>query len=272
MEPFVLSSKIDPYLRIETWEIKFPHLVVGMSTRTDQQRNYALHVNDDPQRVIANRHFLTEALSFPFDSWTCGEQVHRAQVAVVNREDRGKGKYSREDAFADTDGLLTAESDILLTSFYADCVPLFFYSPTIDMIGVAHAGWQGTVQQIGVKMVEKMVAIGADKQEIVVAIGPAIGACCYEVDDRVAQPIRQLLPKANSDILQPTRIGHYQLDLKRTNQQLLLEIGLKPEQILVSKRCTNCEDHLFFSHRRQAAQAGRMVAFIGKKGGSFHDN
>jgi YfiH family protein len=267
MEPFVLSSKIDPYLRIASWEWKFPHLVVGMSIRTHQQRNYALHVNDDPQRVIANRRFLTEELSFPFESWTCGEQVHRAQIAVVGRDERGKGRYSRDDAFADTDGLLTAESDILLTSFYADCVPLFFYSPTIDMIGVAHAGWQGTVQQIGVKMVEKLLTLGAEKQEIVVAIGPSIGACCYEVDDRVADPIRQSLPKTNSNVLQPTRSGHYQLDLKRTNQQLLLDAGLRSEQIFVSKRCTSCEDHLFFSHRKQAGQAGRMVAFIGKKGG-----
>jgi polyphenol oxidase len=266
MEPFVLYSKNHPYLHVAAWESTFPHLVVGMSTRTQQDRNYALHVGNDPEQVIANRQSLAKSLSFPFESWTCGEQVHQDHIEMVTKIDRGKGRETRDSAFENTDGLITYESDILLASFYADCVPLLFYSPDLDVIGVAHAGWKGTAANIGVSMIEKFLKLGADKKQILVAIGPSIGSCCYEVDDRVMEPLYHLLPNAFSQsILKPTTKDHYRLDLKKANQHLLLSIGLVDDQILVSKRCTQCDETLFFSHRREATGAGRMVAFIGKK-------
>lgn len=266
MEPFVLYSKNHPYLHIAEWESTFPHLVVGMSIRTEQNRNYALHVGDDPEQVITNRQWLAQSLSFPFESWTCGEQVHRDHIELVTNGDRGKGRETRDSAFACTDGLITDESDILLASFYADCVPLLFYSPDLDLIGVAHAGWKGTAANIGVSMIEKFLKLGADKKQILVAIGPSIGSCCYEVDDRVMEPLHHLLPDAFSQsVFKPARGGHYRLDLKKANEHLLLSIGLAHNQILVSGRCTQCEGTLFFSHRREATDAGRMVAFIGKK-------
>jgi YfiH family protein len=266
MEPFVLYSKNHPYLHVASWESQYSHLVVGMSTRTEQNRNYALHVGDNPKHVIENRKSLTHTLSFPFESWTCGEQVHDNHIKIIESSNRGRGRESRDSAFADTDGLITHESDILLASFYADCVPLLFYSPDSDIIGVAHAGWKGTVKNIGVSMVEKFQELGADKKQIMVAIGPSIGSCCYEVDDRVVEPLHQVLPDVfQSSMITATTNGRYYLDLKEANKQLLLLAGLKSSQILVSKRCTQCEDTLFFSHRREGSSAGRMVAFIGKR-------
>jgi YfiH family protein len=268
MEPFVLYSKNHPYLKIASWESKYPHLVVGMSTRTGQNRNYALHVGDDPEQVISNRRSLTDSISVPFESWTCGEQVHKDHIEIVQNSGRGKGRETRDSAYIDTDGLITSESDILLASFYADCVPLLFYSPDIDAIGVAHAGWKGTVANIGVSMIKKFMTLGADKTQILVAIGPSIGRCCYEVDDRVMEPLHRLLPDAyNQSILEKKTADRYQLDLKKANRQLLRMEGLYEDQILVSERCTQCDDTLFFSHRREANSAGRMVAFIGKKKG-----
>jgi copper oxidase (laccase) domain-containing protein len=99
-------------------------------------RNYALHVGERTERVIQNRRELAKALGFPFSSWTCGEQVHGVHVSQVTNEDRGKGSTSRETAFKDTDGLITEETDILLTAFFADCVPLYFYCPDVDAVGL----------------------------------------------------------------------------------------------------------------------------------------
>jgi YfiH family protein len=185
MEPFVLYSEDDPYLHLKSWETLFPHLVVGMSTRTEENRNYAFHVGDNPEQVIENREWLADELHLPFRSWTCGEQVHGHHVELVKNDDRGRGRKDRVSAFANTDGLITDESDILLTSFYADCVPLFFYSPDIDAIGVAHAGWKGTTQGIGIEMVKKFQSMGADISQLQVVIAPSIGSCCYVVDDHV---------------------------------------------------------------------------------------
>jgi YfiH family protein len=267
MEPFVLYSKDDPYLHLTLWEGLFPHLIVGMSTRTEENRNYALHVGDNPEQVIENREWLADKLHLPFRNWTCGEQVHGHHVELVKDDDRGRGKQDRVSAFANTDGLITDESDILLTSFYADCVPIFFYSPDINAVGVAHAGWKGTAQGIGNEMVKKFQMMGADIGQLQVVIAPSIGSCCYEVDDRVIDPLHEMLGSSlTSLIAMPIVQGHYRLDLKLANQAILLSTGLKHHQIIVSNRCTQCDDSLFFSHRRDGTRAGRMVAFIGKRG------
>ncbi len=266
MEPFVLQHNTDPYLRLVEWETLFPHLVVGISTRSAENRNYALHVGDNPEQVIKNRVNLANKLGFPFHNWTCGEQVHSCHIEQVNVTNRGKGRESRDSAFVDTDGLITDEPETLLTSFYADCVPLYFYSPDLDSIGVAHAGWKGTALNIGGKMVEQYRSLGADSKQLMVAIGPSIGACCYEVDERVMVPLTETFGKAiPTSIAAKTSPGHYRLDLKAANAALLRMTGLDQSQIAVSNRCTNCEDTLFFSYRREGTDAGRMVSFIGKQ-------
>lgn len=272
MEPFQKKIQVHvPYFVLSLWEEQFPHLVVGFSARDAGEgmcHNYALHVPDDPKQVIENRYRLTDELQFPRDSYTCGEQVHGMKISKVERTDRGRGRESRELAFQDTDGLITGEEDVLLASYYADCVPLYFYAPDIDWIGVAHAGWKGTVGKIGPIMIEQLLQLGADSSKIQVAIGPSIGACCYEVDEHVLVPMREALQFKDlpETIAIPTREGHARLDLKEANAELLRKAGLLTEQIVKSNYCTCCSEEYFHSHRRDQEHAGRMVAFIGKRG------
>ncbi|RAL26024.1 peptidoglycan editing factor PgeF [Thermoflavimicrobium daqui] len=272
MEPFLFQSKKGlPFFSLAPWKKEFPHLQVGFSARKPQEDwstcNYALHVGDNPAKVIYNRKQLSEALGVSFASWTCGEQVHGVHIEVVHSDQRGKGREVRETAFSDTDGLLTGETDILLTSYYADCVPLFFYSPDLDWVGVAHAGWKGTVAGIGEKMLQNLVELGANLKNIRVAIGPSIGGCCYEVDEKVIQPLRSIL---QSDELKPTiakRNNHskWQLDLKQANAAIFLKNGINPQHLIISSWCTSCDLDYFYSHRRDQGNTGRMVAWIGKK-------
>jgi polyphenol oxidase len=274
MEPFHMRQDTSiPYFSLKEWEEKFPHLVVGMSARDihsqeDPDRwNYALHVGEDPGRVVQNREQLLSQLRFPVSSWTCANQVHGTHVHVVNQSERGRGKESQETAIPATDGLITGEEDVLLSSFYADCVPLLFYSPEADIVGVAHAGWRGTVGEIGRRMVEAMESKGASAETILAAIAPSIGGCCYEVDEKVAHPLLEVLPDASSEVLRPVQPGKWKLDLRQANRQLLLRAGLQPENILVTKWCTSCHPELFHSHRRDKGKTGRMAAFIGKRKG-----
>lgn len=273
MEPFrYIEKSLIPYFQLEAWERKFPHLVVGFSARRQGEdwncRNYALHVGDDADQVIQNRQALVKELGMPFSAWTSGEQVHGVHVQTVMENERGRGKNSRSDAFQDTDGLVTQVSNLLLTSYYADCVPLYFYSPEIDAVAIAHAGWKGTVGQIGLAVVEKMLYLGARLDRIHVAIGPSIGPCCYEVDERVMTPLYQALDR--QELIDRVAVCHvpgkWQLDLKQANYELLLKEGIRSENILVSKWCTSCHDDYFYSHRRDQGMTGRMVAWIGKKG------
>lgn len=272
MEPFQYRDMSPiPYFSLSMWEKEFPHLIVGFSARRRDedlnQRNYAFHVGDQPSMVIENRKQLLQQIGMPFESWTCGEQVHGTDLQWVTQNERGKGSLVRDTAFQDTDGLITDEENILLASYYADCVPLFFYSPDLDFIGVAHAGWKGTVEGIATKMVRKFQKAGANPTTLRVAIGPSIGVCCYEVDERVIHAVTKALSDQQhlDEVSIRTKPGRWQLDLRKTNMKLLQKAGVVEKNILITQRCTSCDQDYFYSHRRDEGRTGRMVAFIGKK-------
>lgn len=160
MEPFVLNKELlertenpnsdfgsDPLLLyVEPWRQRFEQLSVGFTTRHGgvgsvpyATLNCAYHVGDDPEVVLNNRRLVTGKLGYEAEAWTCGEQVHGKHVAVIKAEDRSRGLLDRQSALQDTDGLVTNVPGVLLTSFYADCVPLYFYDPVQQAVGLAHA-------------------------------------------------------------------------------------------------------------------------------------
>lgn len=272
MEPFRYHHENDvPYFVMEAWEKAFPHLTVGFSAKDNREdkyrRNYALHVGNQPEQVISNRKKLSSVLQMPFSAWTCGEQVHGVHIETVKSKHRGYGKDSRKTAFQDTDGMITNETGLLLAAYFADCVPLYFYAPDIDWIGIAHAGWKGTVGEIGLKMVTRLKSLGADPAKIRVVVGPSIGSCCYEVDERVYWPLEKILSDSDeiTEVAKSCVAGRWQLDLKKANAKILEKAGVNPQHILLSKWCTSCDEDYFYSHRRDQGEAGRMVAYIGKK-------
>ncbi|MFY0545580.1 peptidoglycan editing factor PgeF [Brevibacillus sp. H7] len=268
-EPFVWSDPNRP-LHIREWEEKHPDLVAGFTLRTGgvseppfSASNMGLHVGDADERVVANRKRLAQQLGMPFETWTCAEQVHGNTVCQVTAG--GAGRESLADVVPAADGLHTNRTGILLTSFYADCVPLFFLDPTTGAIGLAHAGWKGTVGRIAEEMVKAFHShYGTRAEELQVAIGPSIGGCCYEVDERIAERVRKSAENWQAAIT-PRENGRYLLDLARLNQEILAESGVQEEQVLRTSWCTSCRTDLFFSHRKEAGKTGRMASFIGWK-------
>jgi hypothetical protein len=263
----VEENGVETY-RIESWERQFARLSAGFSTRNGgiseggfASLNCALHVADEPKHVLENRRRLAEAAGFSFEAWTCGEQVHHNDVAVVTRQDRGRGRDSRESAIPDTDALITDVPDIMLVSFYADCVPIFYYDPIRQAAGLAHAGWKGTAKRIAARTVEQFrAAFGSEPEHIRAAIGPSIGQCCYEVDNRVIQAMQESgitegwMQKSNDKFM---------LDLREINRQILIEAGILPSHIEVTHLCTSCHVESFYSHRRDGGRTGRMASWIG---------
>jgi len=245
----------------------------GVSVKPYDSLNLAFHVGDVPEHVIGNRRRMAEALGFSLEDWTCGEQVHSGNVAIVRAEDRGRGSLDRDSAFQDTDGLVTNVPGILLTSFYADCVPLYFWDPATEAVGLAHAGWKGTVAGIAGNMVSAMASeYGSDPSRIRAAIGPSIGACCYEVDDRVMDRVRALhLPPQDSAENPQSAIyidkgnGKYMLNLKEINRRIMIKAGILAEHIECTTWCTSCNNGLFFSYRKDGGTTGRMASWIGMR-------
>ncbi|GIO06514.1 laccase domain protein YlmD [Brevibacillus reuszeri] len=271
-EPFVMVEE-KPFLRLLEWESRFPGLLAGFTIRTGGESeqpygsfNMGLHVGDDPGHVVSNRQKLAKEVDMPFTTWTCADQVHGNQVCQVMAA--GAGKDSLDDVIKATDGLFTGQKGVLLTSFYADCVPLYFLDPASGAIGLAHAGWKGTVARIAEEMVKSLQHhFHAKPEEQLVAIGPSIGGCCYEVDDRIITQV-QASAKEWEKAVTASQNDRYMLDLRQLNTSILLESGIASEQIMTTDWCTSCRTDMFFSHRKEAGTAGttgRMASFIGWK-------
>lgn len=281
MEPFERNaSREEPELyHLSAWESLLPQVSAGFTGRGGgvgsgpyDSFNLALHVGDSPADVLENRGRLTDALGFPRDAWTCGEQVHGVHVACVHNADKGKGLYDRESAFQRTDGLVTNVPEVLLTSFYADCVPLYFLDPVRKVVGLAHAGWKGTVGKIAEAVIDVMEKeYGSQKSEIRAAIGPSIGGCCYEVDEAVMGHVREVtaglegLDTMDSIAVPSKSEGRSMLNLKELNRIIMIKAGILPTHIECTSWCTSCKDDMFFSYRKHQGVTGRMASWIGLK-------
>ncbi|KGX93250.1 laccase [Pontibacillus halophilus JSM 076056 = DSM 19796] len=256
------------YLEVTKWTYGNEQLVAGMTTRLGglgevpfDTFNLAWHVPDVHQTIVDNRHILADLLQFPVHTWVGGEQVHGTRIHRVTRQDLGKGALEQDTAVKEVDGLITNEKDVLLTAFYADCVPLFFYDPVTEWVGIAHAGWKGTVGRMGPKMIDALVEEGSSIENIKVAIGPSIGGDVYEVDDTVIQHI--LREERTEDVILSASSGKYMLSLQHLHLQQIKKAGILEKNIELSEYCTYQNDHLFFSHRRDQGKTGRMLGFIG---------
>ncbi|WP_456271613.1 peptidoglycan editing factor PgeF [Bacillus sp. AK031] len=262
----------DLFFSLPDWERQFPGLKAGItgkqggsSTGSFQSLNMGLHVNDEPEAVKKNRAILSETIDFPLDNWVCAEQTHGDNIQWVTKKDGGKGALDYSKSISGTDGLITGDPDLLLTMCYADCVPIYFIHPGRRLIGLAHAGWKGTVLNIAGRMVDEFTSQGVRAEEIKVAIGPSICRNCYQVDDRVIDKVKKLLEDCNEKPYNLKYEGQYELDLKQTNYQTLLNSGVPSGNISVSELCTACESTEFFSHRRDQGKTGRIMSFIGWK-------
>ncbi|MWC27427.1 peptidoglycan editing factor PgeF [Paenibacillus sp. MMS18-CY102] len=286
MEPFVwdqASGDGASLFTLSEWVTGNNALTAGFTTRLGgvsrepwASFNMGLHVGDRDEDVVANRQRLAEALGWPFEAFTCAEQVHGDRVHAVTAADAGRGRDSRASALQDTDALITNERGVLLASFYADCVPLYFWDPAHEAIGLAHAGWKGTAAEIAARTIEAMHAeFSSEPAQIRCAIGPAIGSCCYEVDGLVIERMEQLCSSfaslngsggtgpVTADLVQRKGNGKAMLDLKEINRHIMIKAGILPIHIELSKWCSSCRTDLLFSHRAENGSTGRMASWIG---------
>ncbi|MBM7565725.1 peptidoglycan editing factor PgeF [Paenibacillus sacheonensis] len=282
MESFVQerAAKKPSLFLLSPWAERYRGLTAGFTGRHGgvssspwTSLNCGLHVGDADEDVTHNRRMIAEALGWPFEAWTCAEQVHGDRVLAVTLDDRGKGRESRRTVVGDADAMMTNERNVLLTSFYADCVPLYFYDPKNGVIALAHAGWKGTVLEIARKTTEAMAAgYGSEPADIQAAIGPSIGLCCYEVNEVVLDRVIPLIGQMNlrqEEIVVPTVERKARINLKELNRQIMIKAGILPSHIECSEWCTGCATDLFFSHRMEGGATGRMVSWIGMSEGEL---
>ncbi len=141
----------------------------------------------------------------------------------------------------------------------ADCLPVLIVDPKRCLVAAAHAGWRGTAAGVAARSVDALVARGSRVEDLVAALGPAIGPCCYEVGDDV----RAAFPPAAAAFFQPGPNGRPHLDLRAANTRQLVETGLRPEALHHLADCTRCRADLYPSYRRDGQGCGTMISFVG---------
>ncbi len=233
----------------------------GVSLGRLQSLNLSFKVGDEALRVEENRLLLMNALGISRVRPVGLNQVHGDSVRRVLKDER----IPLDGLLGEGDALITDVLEMPLMILVADCMPILFYDPVHRAIGLAHAGWRGTVNHVGAKTLLRMgEEFGTHAADIQVALGPAIGACCYEVGPEVAESFQSVFPWAG-EVLNPTGKDKYQLDLEESNARQLVEIGVLEGQLLRSGLCTIRKSEWFYSHRAEATPekpTGRIGALI----------
>ena len=228
----------------------------GVSAPPFEALNLGRGVGDAPEAVAENRARAVRALGRAPDDHVEASQVHGREVASVTGAHRGQ-------TMPGADGLVSADPAAVLAIHCADCVPILLVDPRRRVVAAVHTGWRGTAAGAAAAAVSAMAAAcGSDPGDLIAAIGPSIGPCCYEVDAPVVEGLaawpwyEQVLAPARS-----ARPGRWMLDLWEANRRQLVGAGVSPSSITATGLCTAHHPALFFSHRRDGA-TGRMAAMI----------
>ena len=241
----------------------FSTRIGGVSRGMFSSMNLSYTRGDEKEAVDENYRRIAACLESDVSCFVCSDQTHTDNIRIVGSEDMGKGTIYPKD-YHDVDGLITDQRGIVLGTFFADCVPLFFVDPVKKAIGMTHSGWRGTVQKIGKKTVRMMQEqYGSNPADMYTAIGPSICQSCYEVSGDVIDRVKEAFPESLwSDLFYPTIPGKYQLNLWEANRQIMLEAGILAEHIEVTDICTCCNPDFLFSHRASQGKRGNLGAFL----------
>lgn len=231
----------------------------GVSVGNYASMNMSPFSGDNVEHQSENLNLLKKKLNstdliIPF-------QTHGTEIGIINEDFIQKNFAERADLLNGVDALITKEPNVCIGVTTADCVPLIFYDPQLEVIAVAHAGWRGTCGRIAEKVVKRMQEeFGSHPQHINVVIGPSISGTVYNVGNELIDnfssagfPVAEIF-NTNSEMIY--------LDLWKANQWLLESMGVPADHIQISEICTYTQHEKFFSARRLGLKSGRMLSAI----------
>ena len=240
---FIRPEKLND-ARIFSWfTLKNPHL-----REKDQLipgLNIGFNSKETQSVLLHNLNLLAEEIRMKPANIALAEQVHRTVVKTV----------TEGGIYPDTDAFVTGTPGIALGIQVADCGAVLLGDSMNKVIGAAHAGWRGAVDQIVPKTIEKMLDLGADISKIKAFVSPCLEKHNFEVGEEVAE-------KFNSHLVEREQYEKPHVDLKGLIKDQLLASGINPENIEIDERCTIDHEDLFYSYRREKESSGRMVGII----------
>ncbi len=242
----------------------FPELVHGITTRHGgvssgpyTSLNLSKGLGDDPAAVTENLARTAAAFDICRDHLVSPNQRHTANVRRVAVADWGIVQPN-------CDVLITGEPGVPLLLRYADCTPVLIYDPAHRALALIHSGWRGTVQGATRAAVAALTReFDSRPADLVAAIGPSIGPCCYEVGDEVVGAVRAAFDRAD-DLLPARPHGRRHFDLWAANARWLAEAGVG--RVEIAGLCTACRTDEFYSHRAERGRTGHFGAVMGMRG------
>lgn len=226
----------------------------GVSTGECKSLNLGVKRKDTRENILENYNIFCSELGIDAKKLVLSNQVHENKVCVVTKEDWGKGLY-RESDIVGVDALVCGESGVPFMVFCADCVCVYFLDVKKKVAGLAHSGWRSTVKNICGCVIDKMhTEFGCERENIICAIAPSIGQCCFEVDKDVADLFDESFVEK--------RGVKYHVDLWGVIYKQLTDKGIKDENITLAGMCTCCNRDEFFSNRAHKGKMGHMGAVM----------
>jgi hypothetical protein len=226
--------------------------------------NLGASVGDDRQVVEENRRRFFGTFAIQLSQVVRVKQVHGDGVLAVDESLVSRDGFPQVvvDEGYEYDALVTNLPGLALVVTTADCLPLLIHDPIRGAVAAVHAGWRGTAKRIAARTLAAMAAAyGTEPADCLVAIGPGIRGCCYEVDAVVTDAMAVALSTWAEHAV-ATRPGHFRLDIPGVNRAILIEAGVQPGRIADVGLCTACRTDLFFSHRAEKPRTGRMMNLI----------
>lgn len=226
----------------------------GVSTGETATLNLGFKRKDTRENVLQNYKIVCDAVGMHADDLVLSNQVHENRVRVITKDDCGKG-ITRDSDIVGIDALVCAQPGAPFVVFCADCVPVFFLDPVKKVAALAHSGWRSTVKNISGEVLGVMKQeFGCDGKDILCAVGPSIGQCCFEVDKDVADMFDKTFVQARGE--------KYHIDLWSVIRAQLTKADIRDENITLAGICTCCHGDEFFSNRAHKGKIGLMGAFM----------
>ncbi len=257
----VITQKIGKLEYLTAEGIAVPHAFTtrlgGVSAAPFDSLNIGMHRGDEAENVVENFRILGKAIGFRPENTVLTHQVHTDIVRVVTKADTcGLDNHD----YPECDALITNDPGTALTIFTADCTPILLWDAANGAVGAAHAGWRGTALSIAGKTARAMMThFGCKAENLHAAIGPNIGACCFETTIEVPQAMIEAYGKAVEEFIRPAGEKYY-VNLKEINALSLRRSGVK--HIEISEDCTMCSHEKYWSHRYTHGIRGSQGAII----------
>ncbi len=248
----------------------------GVSEGFFASMNLSLATGDEPAKIKENFRLWCGGLGVDPSALVMVGQTHTTNVIRVDERNRGEG-LARE-RIHDVDGMITDRPGVALVTSHADCVPLYFYDPVHKVIGLAHAGWRGTVDGMAAVMIRRLAEeFGSAPADLYTRIGPCISQTFFECDRDVVDAVMAMplwgaqegVPVPGYDRCLPEEIcyydavaGKYHVSLARLDREVMLQAGVPADHIDMADTCTYAREDLYFSHRRQGMQRGGQAALL----------